>query len=179
MGAATIAFFSDEGTSSNNTFIAGTLDLKLSDATIETDEDNVTASFGDTLAPDDCTGDQLLTLKNTGTINADHAAITIVNNVTDANDNASPDMDSYLRIAKLEYDSVDKSSQITNSNGNGFLDLNDWASGTGLDDLSLTDLNTGHNLVMDVCFDDSAPNELQGDSVDSDWTITLNQDSSQ
>lgn len=179
---ATFAFFSDSGTSSGNVFATGTLDLKLSDATPETDQDNVTASFGSgTLVPGSCTGDQTLTLKNTGTIAANHAEVRLTSNVvTDAGSNASPDIDSFLRINKLEYDTVSKISQVTDLNTNTFIDLNDWAATpAALDDLALTDLNTGHTLVMDVCLDSSAGNTLQGDSVISTFTVDLNQNVSQ
>lgn len=179
---ATFAFFSDQGTSSNNIFSTGTLDLKLSDSTPEVDQDSVTASFGGTLAPGSCTGNQTLTLKNTGTIIANHAEVSVSNSVSDTGSNATPDMDSYLRINLLTYDSGDVLGQIADqgSDGNIFVDLADWAASlTALDNLSLTNLNSGHNLVMDICLDSSAPNELQSDSVTSTFTVTLNQDASQ
>jgi len=178
---ATFAYFSDSGTSSSNTFSTGTLELKLTDGN-ETDQDSVTASFGSsTLVPGSCTGDQTLTLKNTGTIAANHAEVKLTGNVvSDAGNNATPDIDSFLRITKLEYGGASVLSQITNANGNGFVDLNDWAAATTkLDSLALTDLNAGHNLVMDVCLDSTAGNTLQGDSVVSTFTVNLNQDASQ
>jgi predicted ribosomally synthesized peptide with SipW-like signal peptide len=50
---ASFAYFSDVAASSSNTFSTGTMNLKLSD-TNETDQDNVTASFGGTnLKPGD------------------------------------------------------------------------------------------------------------------------------
>lgn len=186
VGGATWAYFNDTGTSSGNVFSTGTLILKLSDntpdGTPETDQDSVTASFGGTLAPGDCTGDQTLTLKNTGTVNAHHAEVALANVVTDVGGNATPDIDSFLRINKLEYDGTDVTSQITDQGGDGnaFLDLADWAADPSvLDNLSLPDLNTGHDLVLDVCLDSSADNTLQGDSATSTFTVTLNQDASQ
>lgn len=178
MGGATFAYFSDVGTSTGNTFSTGNLDLKLTDDT-ETDQDDVGASFGGTLVPGGCTGNQTLTLKNTGTVAADHAEVTVANTVTDNLLPADPDMDSYLRINLLTYGGADVTGQITNSNGSAFKDLADWAAGTGLDNLTLTDLNTEHDLVLDVCLDESAGNELQTDSVTSTFTVTLNQHSSQ
>ncbi|MBI4008657.1 hypothetical protein HY357_00315 [Candidatus Roizmanbacteria bacterium] len=180
VGGLTLAFFSNQGTSSSNTFSTGTLDLKLTD-TDEIDQDSVTASFGsNTLVPGTCTGNQTLTLKNTGTVAANHAEVTLANAVTDTNSDASPDMDSFLRINNLTYDGSDVSGQITDLNGNTFKDLNDWAADPNdLDSLSLTNLNTGHDLVLDVCLDSSAGNTLQGDSVVATFTATLNQDASQ
>lgn len=183
MGGTTYAFFSDTGTSSGNTFSTGTLDLKLTDGD-ETTQDNVTASFGNgSLVPGSCTGNQTLTLKNTGTVNANHAEVHLTTNVvTDTGSNASPDMDAFLKINTLTYDAGNVLTQLTDTNSNTFIDLADWAAPANagaLDNLALTDLNVGHPLVMDVCLDNSAGNTLQGDSVSSTFTVDLNQNSSQ
>ncbi|MBU3978303.1 M73 family metallopeptidase [Patescibacteria group bacterium] len=186
MGAATFAYFSDTGTSSNNTFSTGTLDLKLSDeavngGTLETDQNSVTSSFGSgSLVPGSCTGNQTLTLKNTGTVPANHAEVHLANVVTDNGTAANPDIDKFLRINLLTYDTSDIISQIANSNSTSFIDLADWAaSATALDNLALANLGTDHLLVMDVCLDSTAGDTLQGDSVVSTFTVDLNQDSSQ
>ena len=178
---ATFAYFSDSGTSSNNSFSTGTLDLKLSDDTSETDQDSVTASFGGTLVPGGCTGNQQLRLKNSGTVNANHAEVRLTSNVvTDTGNNASPDIDTFLRINLLTYDGGDVTGQLSDTNSNVFLDLADWAATpAALDNLSLTDLSANHPLVMDVCLDSNAGNTLQGDSCVSTFTVDLNQHSSQ
>lgn len=183
MTGATFAYFSDTGTSSNNTFSTGSLALKLANGE-NSPTDNVTATFGnDALVPGTCTGPQTLQLRNEGTIAADHAEVHLTSNtVTDANDDASPDMDSFLRINSLTYDGSDVLTQISNENGNGYKDLADWtaaANAGALDNLALTDQDTNHPLVMDVCLDSSAGNQLQGDSVVSTFSIDLNQHSSQ
>lgn len=179
MSGAAFAFFSDTGTSSANVFSTGTLDLKLTDAD-QTAQDSVTASFGsNSLVPGSCTGNQTLSLKNTGTVAANHAEVRVTNVVTDTNSDATPDMDAFLRLNVLTYDGGDVTSQISDLNGNGFKDLDDWETGTGLDNLSLTNLNTDHPLVIDVCLNSTAGNTLQGDSVSATFTIDLNQDVSQ
>lgn len=179
VGSATYAYFSNSGTSTGNTFSTGTLDLKLSDSN-ETALDSVTASFGSTLSPGTCTGNQTLSFRNEGTVVANHAEVAIANVVTDTNNDATPDMDSFLRINSLTYDSTDVSGQITDANLNGYKDLSDWeASLTALDNLALTDLNVNHSLVMDICLDNTAGNPIQGDSISSTFTVTLNQNSSQ
>jgi hypothetical protein len=179
MSGAAFAFFSDTGTSSANVFATGTLDLKLTDNN-ETAQDSVTASFGsNTLVPGSCTGNQSLSLQNTGTVTANHAEVRVANVVTDTNDNASPDMHAFLRINLLTYDAGDVTSQISDVNANGWKDLADWEAGAGLDNLALTNLNTNHPLVMDICLDSSAGNTLQGDSVTSTFTVDLNQDAVQ
>ena len=73
----TMAFFSDPGASTGNTFSAGTLSLKLSDNN-ETNQDNITASFGGTnLKPGDILSQQSMTVRNDGTIDANHLDLTI------------------------------------------------------------------------------------------------------
>ncbi len=74
---ATWSYFSDSGSSTNNTFSAGTLNLKLSDSN-ETAQDNVTASFGGTnLYPGQTLPEQYITVRNDGTINAHHLDLTV------------------------------------------------------------------------------------------------------
>ena len=177
VGGLTLAYFSDAGTSNNNVFAAGTLDLALSDDPPETDQDNVTASFGGSnLGPGACTGTSQLRVKNLGNINGDHIEIAVINNVTDVGVDSAPDMDAFLRLAVFNYD--DTPISIPNSNGNGIFDLDDLEI-NGVDNLALTNTGSNHRIDLKVCLDGSAGNPLQGDSVDSDWTITLNQHSSQ
>jgi spore coat-associated protein N len=190
MGGATYAFFSDTGTSSANSFATGTLNLKLSDAavnggTLETDQDTVTSSFGsDTLIPGSCTGVQTLNLKNSGTVAANHAEVHLTANaVTDAGTPANPDIDAFLRINSLNYDGGGSLlGLITDTNGNTWVDLDDWenvANAGVLDNLALTDTGVNHPLTMDVCLNSTADNTVQGDSVLTTFTIDLNQDASQ
>ncbi len=117
MGGATFAFFSDSGTSNDNVFASGSLDLKLSDYTPETDQDDVVASFGGSdLAPGDSISGQLR-LKNTGTINADHAEVALINNNSDG---VNP-LDEVLEITTLDYDSSSVLSQLSDNNLNGWI----------------------------------------------------------
>lgn len=171
---ATFAFFSDEGTSNNNVFATGSLDLKLSDDTPETDLDSVTASFGGTaLVPGQAVSGQLR-LKNSGTIAANHAEVAVVN----TNSDGTNPLDQALELTTLNYDGSSVLSQVANANANGYKDLDDLEA-SGLDNLALTNLATNHPLDLTVTFRSDAGNQYQGDNVDSDWTITLNQDASQ
>src|SRR3989344_9293305 len=173
MAGVTYAYFNDVGTSNNNVFAAGTFDLKLSDDTPETNQDNVTASFGGTnLAPGSCTSSQQLRLKNSGTVAGNHADITTSNS-----DSA---MAAFLRIQTLNYDSVDVRSKIpeSGSDGNTFLDLADWAADLkGVEDLPLTNLGTDHTFDIVVCLDESASNPQQSQSDTLNITATLMQQS--
>lgn len=171
---ATFAFFSDEGTSNDNVFATGSLDLKLSDDTPETDQDTVTASFGGTaLVPGQPVSGQLR-LKNSGTIPAHHAEVALTN----TNSDATNPLDRMLELATLNYDGLSVLGQVTDANANGYKDLDDLET-SGLDNLALTNLATNHPLDLTLTFRSDASNLYQGDNVDSDWTITLNQDASQ
>lgn len=177
VGGLAIAYFSDQGTSNNNVFGAGTLDLQLSDDTTETDQDNVTASFGGSnLSPGNCTTTSQLRVKNAGNVAGNHIEIAVVNNVTDVGTDSPLDVDAFLRLDIFNYGGNPIS--VANTNGNGFVDLDDLEN-NGVDNLALTDTGTNHNIDLRVCLDSSAENAVQGDSVDSDWTITLNQDAGQ
>jgi len=72
VGGGTMALFSDDATSSNNTFSSGTLDLKLSNNGTSFSQ-NVSKTFGaDNLAPGDDIPLDKLTIKNDGTIDGSY-----------------------------------------------------------------------------------------------------------
>lgn len=170
MGGATFAFFSNSGTSTGNSFSTGTIDLKLSDSAVngglaETDQDSTTVSFGASgLAPNSCTGNQTLILKNTGSITANHVDITANN----SNGTLAP----FLRINNLSYGG--NPVIVADSNANLFPDLQDLAT-SGLVNLAGLSAGGSANLVMDVCLDQTAGNTLQGVTNTLDLTILLDQ----
>ena len=178
----TAALLTDSQGVPANQFTTGTLDLRLSDSD-EFDQNSVTATWTSATMKPGNTVNAILTVKNTGTVAADHIEISASNSVTEA---ASPSgsistipMDSVLEIIVFSYDAVDKRSLIPDSNGNGFKDLDDLEA-TIVDNLALTDLNVAHTIQMTVLFNyDVSTNEHHGDSVATVMTVTLNQDSSQ
>lgn len=175
----TFAYFSTSGSSLDNSIQAGNISLLLSDDN-QTSQASVDASFGGIVGPGTCTGNQSLLIKNSGSIQADHVQITLSNSVDDQENNASPDMDSYLKINSLSYDGNSVLSQVSDLNGNLYPDLYDFAHSTGgLDNLALTDIDVNHELIMDVCLDENVPLEIQSDSITSTFNVELNQDNSQ
>jgi len=75
-GAGTFALFSDRKSSSGNTMAAGTIDLKINDP----------ASFPlslTNLAPGQTTTESSTTLENTGSLDSDHAELTVSNIAND------------------------------------------------------------------------------------------------
>lgn len=178
MGGATFAYFSDTGTSTDNTFSAGTVNLTMSNGEGNSNvTENVTASFGSQspLAPGQCLDPQVLNMRNDGTIAANHVDIASVN--------SNNGFAQYLRVNALSY--YDGSStvnllpalSITAGNGNSIKDLQDLASSTSsvLTNLTLTDKGILHPLTMQVCLDESAPTEVQGGSDILNMTVTLRQ----
>ena len=183
IGGATFAFFSDSGTSTGNVFGSGTVDLKLGNGVTAT-SDSVTGTIGaSNMVPNGATVSATLNLKNTGTIVANHVDIIVTDVLTQAgsppgNVSTNP-MDKYLKLTTLTYDAVDLLPSIAESNGNGFKDLEDLKNNNltagDLQNLALADTGVDHPLVIGVQLDGTAPNDVQGDSVDVTLTITLDQ----
>ncbi|MEK7079411.1 MAG: TasA family protein [Patescibacteria group bacterium] len=188
VGATTKAFFSDVGTSSANTFTAGTLDLKLDGI------DDLTANW---TMPNMVPGDSVsasIAITNTGTQNADHVEINpVANDITDAAPVATNALDKYLQLTAATYNgddllsSGDGGKNLNDANGNGWIDLDDLEStvnageGGQLDNLSapLASGGSTKTLAMTLKFRTDAPNDLQGDSDTMSMTFTINQDASQ
>lgn len=165
VGAATYAYFADTGTSTNNVFSTGNLNLVLANGA-GFDEENVTATFGGSnLAPGLCLVPATLNIKNaTGSVAADHI------NITAANSNSG--LAAYLSLPTFTYDGSD--IIITDSNGNGFRDLQDLAT-TPLTDYALTDIGVAHPLIMEVCLHTTATTDQAGQSNILDLTVLLDQ----
>jgi len=164
MAGATFALFTDSGTSNANAFSTGSITLNLSDNN-ETDQDDVTASFGGFLAPGNCVlFPQTLTIKNAGTIAA--------NTVTLSASNSNGDFSKFLRIQSITFDGTPV--VIAPANGNGFTDLDDLAGAVVTLPSSLA-ASSQKDLTMTVCLDSSVDNSFQGASDTLNLTITLNQ----
>ncbi len=164
--AATKAYFSDTETSTGNSFTAGTLNLKLNGT------DGVTTTWAmSNMKPGDSVSASI-NLTNPGSITANHVEISVANTETKS-------LSQVLQITSLTYDGVDILSNIADSNGNGYKDLDDLQA--GLDNLSApAPLNDStKTLAMNVLFRADAGNEYQGDSDAMSMTFVLNQDSSQ
>lgn len=167
---ATFAYFSDTQTSSRNVFAAGTLNLALCDGNKPCPDPNtsqsVTATFGkDNMAPGDCTDTQNLTVKNNGSVDANHVDISA------SNDNTT--LAQFLKLDTLTYNA--SNVLPLDSNGNGFIDLDDLRM-TGLTNL-LPGLTAGNSttLAMKVCLDTSATTAIAGQSDDLTLTVKLDQ----
>lgn len=182
----TRAYWSDTAVSSGNTFSAGVLNLVLSDDDeIELDDVNITWN-GSGMKPGEVPVSATLTLKNAGNINASHVHISVTNTPADALsgpgvDDTNP-MDLSLQITALSYDGSSILSYITDTNENGYADLDDWeniAEGSigpsaGAGKLSLADFGD-HTLAMTVQLNINTPDDNQGDSVATDVSVIMQQ----
>jgi len=196
-GTGAFAFFSDTETSSNNTFTAGTLDLKLTDYN-EWVQDGVTRSWSmDNMAPGvSSTNSWYVMLSNSGTVIGDHVEISFSNEIDEGTpiesetdgSNTAEQMAQWLEIVGISYTGVNFSSTaghvLVNSNGTPFIDLDDLAddaNAAALDNLLTPPANSSGStaLFMDIKFNAGAGNDFQGDTLTSTITFTLNQDASQ
>lgn len=190
----TRAVWSDSATSTDNVFQAGTLDLKLSNDN-SSYSDSVTATWGGSgMVPGGAAVSGSLYLKNTGNPAADHVHLAFTNTITEAAEGpgTSPGnpMDEFLEVTAFTYDGQDliAAGLISDSNGNGFIDLDDLEaialpgvgestgdSVVGDKTLALADIDTPHTVVLSVKLNMGAADENQGDAVTTIVTATLHQ----
>jgi spore coat-associated protein N len=201
VGTGALAYFQDTETSTDNTFTAGTLDLKLTDDN-DWITDGVTASWTmENMAPGDTqTFPRMVMLSNSGSITGSHVEISFFNEI-DENEDIYPDLESetsnintpaemaqWLEVTGMTYYMVNFFNTtghiLTDTNGNSFIDLDDLANpanAAALDNLSPPPANNGgmRALYMNIMFNSGAGNDFQGDTLITTITFTLNQDASQ
>ena len=186
VGGLSFAYFSDQGTSTDNIFASGTLILKLANGA-GSDQNDVTATWsGSNMEPGDSTTVGTLNLKNTGTVVGSHVDIAFANSNTGS---VNP-LDEVMWVTTLTYDGTDLLTGLNTSTPNtyGLIDTND-SSHLELSELAAQDLvqhnlalinkDIAHPLVMQLEMSPYAGNDYQGGSVTTDLTVTLQQDVSQ
>ncbi|XOB41682.1 MAG: hypothetical protein ACKKMS_03125 [Candidatus Nealsonbacteria bacterium] len=90
------AFWTDKGTSTNQSFVSGNLNLRLSNDGSSWG-DNVSNTWNvDKMVPGGTPYESTLYMKNTGSVNADYLKFTLVNSGT-------TNMDKVMRITELKY----------------------------------------------------------------------------
>ena len=193
VGGLTLAYFSDQGTSQNNVFNSGTLDMKLSDDN-QFDLEDVTGTWGLASDPGDTfTGD--LKLKNTGSVDADHVELkfnnVVTNSVSAPGSTATIPMDTVIEITELSWDhdgngipTVDLLAGVLDNNGNLIKDLDDLETQVAddFDDLAFGGVSQSADHVLRIAgrlHPTQTVNEHQGDSVNMDLTVVMNQNVSQ
>ena len=192
-GTGAFAWFSDTETSTGNTFIAGTFDLKVSDWDQGLgDGVSYTWTMSDMQPGITTVGPFDVVLQNSGSIAANHVEISFSHSIndlpdveSDTNKNSTPgEMARWIEITSCTYTGVTLYSTLTDANGNGFLDLEDVtlpANAAALDNLPPPLPNNGgsRTFSMALKFNSGATNDIQGDTLTTTVTFTLNQSSSQ
>ncbi len=174
-----LAFFADQEMSTGNGLAAGTLDLKISDGD-EAAGDSLTMTWnGGNLRPGSGSVGADLKIKNSGTVASNHIHIQAVNAITQGSgpgaDAADP-MDANLEILTLYYNEVSIKSYLTDKNGNGIIDLDDWEkTPTQEFSLALTDLDNDHTLSLTVGLRSGTSAADQGDTVEMNFLVTGHQ----
>lgn len=187
----TYAFFTDQGTSTNNIFSAGTLIMKLSDDN-ETDQDNVTATWGFVNGVPGTPFSGTLQIKNIGTVSAGTIDFDFSNTVVENPDESSPGhvgdkpMDKVLEITQLNWDTngdndyLDANENLLpyvhDNNNNLYIDLDDLENTVIENAVFDETINKVHKLILQGRLHQTwASNEHQGDTVTTTLMITLDQ----
>lgn len=193
VAAATFAFFTSSGTSSDNTFTSGTLSLFLDDvdelAVDGTVQGSITASG---FAPGQSTSGYI-SLDNDGSIAFAEVEMGIDTSITN-NPDATGDMSTVLILEEVRFDDATPDTACVGGaniastidaqagNNDGTLRLSEFDDGVGT---NVYDAFPGiaagdtRNVCFVVRFESTAGNEFQGDTASSSITFTANQDASQ
>ena len=205
VGAGIYAYFTDTETSTENTFTAGTLDLKVSHSSSGPWTDGVTGTWTlSNMKPGDETSTGTVFFKNFGSISSSTMTITCDYSVTEESPPAESDTDphtdehpdemaKYMTITMIRYrnDKVDINCltghddytgqtkddwKINDANGDGKISLYELK----LDPLiSLPSPDTQPNIItqlnMRIKFDENASNDFQGDTFNLTMIFTLKQ----
>jgi len=184
IGSGIYATFSDSETSSDNNFISGTLDLKLSDAN-ETLQDGVTGSIGATgMKPDDsATVSGWIKVKNSGSLSGTLTLTIALSEPTEPAEPTDPDLDTELTAAQfadgviattLTYDGTNLLLAVTDDDADG-KDLKEIADDIVSYSLGTLGAGVEKQLDMTVYLDDACNNDFQADGVAVTFTFTLTQ----
>ncbi|MFB6135687.1 MAG: TasA family protein [Halobacteriaceae archaeon] len=193
-GAGTFAYFTDSATSADNSVQAGTMDLKLSDGD-EDAQDGVSGTITvSNLVPGGPQYGGEVTLENAGTLEADHVEIDFDVAENEASHGPGSDeadtapssaagfaemiqVDSLLYPKDSDPNQTNLLGSVSDSNGNGIVDLEDVANHGVFDQLEPPPPSNGGTESLDVQLsfvsEQSAAysgsrvaNDYQGDEVD-------------
>lgn len=183
MGGAAFAFFSNSGTSSDNVFASGSLDLKLDDND-QSFTDNVGLSINATnLAPGGSFTDSI-SLHNGGTIAI--AEVELAANQTSNSNNADgSNLADVLDLTVVTGANSTCTTGATDHTAAIALALGDNVAPLTLTEVvnadydALPGLGSDYWMCLTSTMRSTAGNEYQGDSITADFIFTANQDVSQ
>jgi predicted ribosomally synthesized peptide with SipW-like signal peptide len=192
MIGSSFAYFSDSASSNTNIFHAGTINLKIADGDEFIHQEDVSATWTmNNMEPGaSFVGPNSVSIINTGTLAGDHIEIHFSHTINDPG-LAPGDMARWLQITSMSYESVSFVGMLTtpghalvDANSNEFIDLEDvtlLANEAALDNLPEPPPNSGgaYSFMMQLIFNADAPNTIQGVSLTTTVSFTLNQVASQ
>ena len=201
MVGGVFAYFTDVEKSTGNVFTAGTLDLKVSDEDEYPPQDGVHTTWSMTnMVPGESeTGPSDVTLINTGNIAGNHVEISFSHEIndlpdveSDTNKSSTPgEMARWIEITAMTYYTVTfvglhptAGHALVDANHNGFFDLEDVTlpeNAPVLDNLSAPPPGGmgKRDFTMQLFFNGGATNDIQGDTLTTTVTFTLNQSATQ
>ena len=176
IGIGTFAYFTGNDTSSGNSFVSGTLELKTNNL------DGVTQTlYAAGMSPGATVGPSTITLKNVGTSNGTTMDIVFSYAESDGSPNAvnmtADQTAAVIQFMTLEYDGhnlLDTSftPHVTDTNGNGYIDIYDLKNAdlTGLIGL---DAGASKDFDISVQLRNTTGSDFQADGINLTMTFTL------
>ena len=171
--SGTLAYVSDTQPSTGNLLTAGTLNLTTDDA------DGVSQTFyALSMSPGDTAGPTAITLKNTGTTDGATLDIAFSYAESDGSPNTvnktDDDVAAVMEVVTLSYDGNSLLASISDTNSNGYQDVEELAltSFTGLSGLTAS---ASKEFEIAVRLRSETPNDFQSDGITITMTFTLKQ----
>ena len=171
--SGTLAYITDTQTSTGNLLTAGTLNLTTDDA------DGVSQTlYALSMSPGDTAGPTAITLKNTGTTDGATLDIAFSYAESDGSPNivnkAALAVAAIMEVVALSYDGDSLLASISDTNSNGYKDVEELAltSFTGLSGLTAS---ASKEFEIAVRLRSETPNDFQSDGITITMTFTLKQ----
>ncbi|MBN2239246.1 MAG: hypothetical protein JW712_05695 [Dehalococcoidales bacterium] len=169
----TWAYFSDTETSTGNILAAGTLDLKTNDA------DGVSQTLSATnMRPGETIGPEYIFLKNSGSV--DGSSIDIVFSYVENDSSPNPVNKSanqtaaVIELIELKYGGVSILGNVTDTNINGYRDIQDLVS-TNLNGQGGIEASATKQFEIKIRPRSTTNKEFQADGITITMNFTLNQ----
>jgi len=167
------AYLVDTERSSNNQVTAGTLDLLTNNV------NGVTQTlYGLILKPNNTVGPASIALKNAGSLNGATLDISFNYTESDGSPNAvnmtADQTAAIIEVMILQYDWEDLLPLISDTNGNGYKDVEDLKN-SHLTGLSGLNPSASKIFAISVKMRDGISNDFQADGIDITMTFLLNQ----
>jgi predicted ribosomally synthesized peptide with SipW-like signal peptide len=169
----TWAYFSDIETIQNNTFAAGTLDLKTGDS------DGVSQTLLATnMAPGDTVGPETIILNNAGSVAGSTMDLSFSyvenDNGTNPTNMTANQTAAMLEVTTLDYNSSSILGTVSDSQPNGYIDIEDLYNADLSGQSGIAD-SANKVFGIEVKLRDNTGNDFQEDGVTITMTFTLNQ----